>query len=233
LKFLYLILDLGSLSIPLLFSFHPKIKFHKEWSILFPSLLITSTIFIIWDVLFTANNVWGFNDKYLIGVKILNLPLEEWLFFICIPYASLFTHFCLSKILFKNGLNIVSTKVITLLLSSILLITSFFNIQKEYTFYNFLFGGVILLLIHYNKPTILRTFYPSFLIILIPFFLVNGVLTGSMIEEPIVWYNNNENLGVRLFTIPIEDTVYALSLLLSTLLIMDFWKKVSKKKSLV
>jgi len=225
LKFLYLILDIGSLLIPLLFSFHPKIKFYKNWKALFLSLLITSTVFIVWDILFTANGVWGFNNKYLIGINIFNLPLEEWLFFICIPYACIFTHFCLSKMLFKNGLNIKFTKILTLLLLSILLVVSFSNIHRAYTFYNFLLGGSVLLLTYYYDVTILRTFFLSFLIILIPFFLVNGVLTGSIIEEPIVWYNNNENLGVRLFTIPIEDTIYAFSLLLSTILIMNIWQK--------
>ena len=58
-----------------------------------PGLLIMDSIYIIWDILFTYLGVWGFNNKYLIGYNIFNLPLEEWLFFICIPYASLFIHY--------------------------------------------------------------------------------------------------------------------------------------------
>jgi lycopene cyclase domain-containing protein len=60
---------------------------------------------------------------------------------------------------------------------------------------------------------ILKRFYIAFVIILIPFFIVNGILTGSFIAEPVVWYNNSENLGIRLFTIPIEDIGYAFNML--------------------
>jgi lycopene cyclase domain-containing protein len=51
-------------------------------------------------------------------------------------------------------------------------------------------------------------FYISYVIILMPFTLVNGVLTGYFTDNPIVWYNNAENLGIRFLTIPIEDFLY-------------------------
>jgi len=62
-------------------------------------------------------------------------------------------------------------------------------------------------------------------VMLIPFFIVNGILTGSFIENEVVWYNNSENLGVRLLTIPIEDTIYAFTLILTNLLLMEFLEK--------
>ena len=74
---------------------------------------------------------------------------------------------------------------------------------------------------------ILRRFYISFLIILIPFFIVNGVLTGSFIAEPVVWYNDIENLGIRLFTIPVEDIGYAFNMLF---LVVFFNEKFKKSK---
>jgi lycopene cyclase domain-containing protein len=54
--------------------------------------------------------------------------------------------------------------------------------------------------------------YLAFGMILIPFFIVNGILTGSFIDDQVVWYNNDENLGIRIGTIPLEDTFYALLL---------------------
>ena len=60
---------------------------------------------------------------------------------------------------------------------------------------------------------------------LIPFFLVNGILTGSFIEEQVVWYNNSENLNLRVFTIPIEDTIYAFSLILTNLVLTEYFQK--------
>ena len=73
--------------------------------------------------------------------------------------------------------------------------------------------------------THLQGFYASFILILIPFFIVNGILTGSFIETPIVSYNNLENLGIRLFTIPVEDIGYAFSMLFGNLMIFETLKK--------
>lgn len=66
----------------------------------------------------------------------------------------------------------------------------------------------------------------TFLIILIPFFIVNGILTGSFIEDQVVWYNNTENLGIRMVTIPVEDAGYAFSMIfMSIILITKFRQK--------
>ena len=77
----------------------------------------------------------------------------------------------------------------------------------------------------YICSKVLRNFYPAFLVILIPFFLVNGILTGSFIEEEVVWYNNAENLGFRIFTIPVEDIFYALGLILLTVFLTELFTK--------
>jgi len=55
-------------------------------------------------------------------------------------------------------------------------------------------------------------------------------LTGSFIEEEIVWYNNSENLGIRFFTIPIEDFGYAFSLILLNLMLIGQLKHRVKNK---
>ena len=65
-------------------------------------------------------------------------------------------------------------------------------------------------------------FYRAYLVSLIPFFIVNGLLTCI----PVVTYNNNENLGIRLGTIPVEDTIYLLLLLLMNIVIYEFFKKI-------
>ena len=56
-------------------------------------------------------------------------------------------------------------------------------------------------------------FYAAYLVILIPFTIVNGLLTGSWIGEPVVWYNNEENIAIRFLTIPVEDVFYGMLML--------------------
>jgi lycopene cyclase domain-containing protein len=60
---------------------------------------------------------------------------------------------------------------------------------------------------------------------LIPFFIVNGILTGSGLKQPVVWYNNAENIGIRLFTIPVEDIAYGLELILANIFFFEIFKK--------
>lgn len=227
--YLYLILNLASISIPFAYSFHRKMNFIKYWKAIFSSIFIVGLAFILWDAIFTLDSVWGFNTKYHLPYKLIGLPLEEWLFFICIPYASVFIHYAFAYYYPKIKLSKKTTQIISVLLIIILSIIALNNIQKVYTSINFSIA-VILLIFGFLRIKQLQKFYISFLIILIPFFIVNGILTGSFIEEPIVWYNNNENLGIRLFTIPIEDTVYAFNLLFLNVVLIDEFKSLFKKE---
>ena len=64
-----------------------------------------------------------------------------------------------------------------------------------------------------------------------PFFLVNGILTGSGLPEPIVWYNDAENFGLRLGTIPVEDAIYNLGMLLTVVFVGELIQRTRKTKS--
>ena len=224
-RYLYLSLDILSILFPLIFSFYPKAPFYKEWKYVWVSLLIPALIFILWDIAFTDMGVWGFNKSYLTGIYLLNLPLEEILFFICIPYACLFTYFALNHLIKKDVLGAYE-KIITAVLVVVLFATGLYKITLWYTATTFLSLVIFLELQHLLiKPGYMGRFYFSFLVILIPFFLVNGVLTGSFIEEPVVWYNPEENLGIRMGTVPVEDTFYGMLLLVMNVTIFEWMKK--------
>jgi len=223
--YLYLLLNLGSISIPFIFSFHPKLKFYKHWKSLGIGLITSMLIFIPWDVFFTKYGIWGFNEHYFFGTKLFGLPIEEWLFFICIPYACVFTHYALLHYFPKMQLHTSSVQKISYVLIGVFCIVVIFNYDKWYTLINFSMAILVLALVFKKNANILQTYYLTFLVMLIPFFIVNGILTGSFIENEVVWYNNNENLGIRLLTIPIEDTVYAFTLILINLYAVDYFKR--------
>jgi lycopene cyclase domain-containing protein len=88
-----------------------------------------------------------------------------------------------------------------------------------YTFYISTLMVITLLLSLVDQSQVVRNFFVTFILILIPFVAVNGILTGSLIQEEVVWYNNNENLGIRFLTIPIEDFGYGFSLILLSLML--------------
>lgn len=226
---LYLWIDLLSISVPFLVSFHPRIRLYREWKALFLGLFITLIPFIIWDVYFTVEGYWGFNEIYLSGLKLIHLPIEEWLFFICIPYACVFTHISILEINPKLSLSDKISHRITIVLFIIFVLLLIFNLQRAYTSVDMIFAIITLALVKKYNPELLKRFYITFLFMLIPFFIVNGILTGTGIEGNIVWYNDEENLGIRLGTIPIEDTFYAFSMILMNLSL--FYKFRSKEKN--
>lgn len=224
-KYLYLLLNLGSFLIPFLFSFHPRLKFYRYWKSLFLATIITMLVFIPWDAIFTFKGIWGFNDSYFIGNKILSMPIEEWLFFICIPYACVFTHYALIQLFPKKELSKKTTLNITYILIIIFVLIALLNYDKWYTLVNFLYASVLIIILKIYNIDVLKKYYLTFLVMLIPFLLINGILTGSLIEHEVVWYNNDENLNFRIFTIPIEDSIYAFSLILTNLALTEFFYK--------
>jgi lycopene cyclase domain-containing protein len=221
----YLIINLLALCMPLLLSFDKKVHFFTNWRYLFPAIFLTMVLFIPWDILFTIKGVWGFNPKHLSGIYFLRLPLEEWMFFIVVPYASLFTYEVLNAYVKKDFLSKYSD-AISKVFVFILLLIAFANIHKAYTSVSFILAAAAIFIIKFVlKVNFMGRFYFAYLIVLIPFLVVNGVLTGSFIDEEIVWYNNAENLSIRLFTIPVEDTVYGLLMILMNVFFFEKLKK--------
>lgn len=222
---LYFVLHLITVSFPLARSFEYRVKYYTKWGPLSLAILLTGIVFISWDIWFTENGVWGFTPSYLSGYYWVNLPVEEWLFFITVPFASIFIYENVVYFI-KKPLN---PKMVHWLMAGtgvVLLAIGAIHYEQLYTCFC-LMGTGALLIIHGTliKATYSGHFIVAYLFHLIPFFLVNGILTGSFIEEQIVWYNDAENLGIRLFTIPIEDSAYALFLLLMNVTFYEYFKK--------
>jgi lycopene cyclase domain-containing protein len=77
--------------VPLVASFYPPLKFYKHRQALFLSIILIVVIFGMWDVYATYRGHWHFDQASVWKVRIINLPLEEVLFFVIIPFCSIFT----------------------------------------------------------------------------------------------------------------------------------------------
>lgn len=222
-KYLYLLIDFSCILLPFLFSFHPKIKFYTQWKWFIPANLIVAFLFLIWDEYFTRIGVWGFNPKYILGVYVMNIPLEEILFFICIPYACAFTYYVIKSLNTKTFLDRYIKKIhYTFIISCIVFLI--IGYPKLYPTYTMIFCIAIGITMFFNFKYNLSYFYIMYGAILLPFFISNGLLTGSFIPEEVVWYNNLENLSLRVFTIPVEDFYYGFLLLSLNICIYEKFK---------
>jgi lycopene cyclase domain-containing protein len=86
--------------------------------------------------------------------------------------------------------------------------------DKAYTAFTAFSNAALLLILAWRNVKRLRIFILSYIAV-IPFFLLsNGILTGTGLDAPVVWYNNEENLGIRMLTIPFEDLFYGMLLIL-------------------
>jgi len=219
-KATYLALDLFSLAGPLAYGFTRHSGFNRRWRQFLPGLLFTALLFILWDAAFTRAGIWGFNPRYYGGWKWGVLPLEEILFFICIPFACLFIYDAVGRLPDflsekKARLTCAAGCVITFAVAA-------FSWPKAYTLSAFGLASLCLLALSLGalKPKTGK-WVIAYGFHLIPFFLVNGVLTSL----PVVLYNPEHHLGFRLGTIPLEDAFYSLSLLSLNVFLFERGKK--------
>ena len=209
-------------------SFDKRLLFNHHFGTFIKAAILVAIPFIAWDVWFTSKGVWWFNTDYTLGIVIAGLPIEEWLFFICIPFSCVFTYYCFDKF-FKldwlSGFNnmIVFATVIVCALVALL------HHDKIYTLVTALATMLTVIYLHFiaradwiSKASLVYT------VLMLGFFPVNGVLTGTVLESPIVNYNPKDFLGIRLLTIPIEDAVYGYT---QFLLVIYFFKKFKTNKS--
>lgn len=88
-KYMYALIISGI--IPLLLSFWPGLNFYRNLKRLFYTIALIVIIFGLWDVFAVLRGHWSFDPTGVWPLRIINLPLEEWLFFIIIPFCCIFT----------------------------------------------------------------------------------------------------------------------------------------------
>ncbi|UAY51241.1 lycopene cyclase domain-containing protein [Ferruginibacter albus] len=211
-------------------SFDRRILFNRQFGAFIKSATIVAIPFIAWDIWFTAKGVWWFNKDYTLGVSIAGLPIEEWLFFICIPFSSIFTYYSIDKF-FKwdwlSGFNNLIVFVSVIACS----VVALHHYEKMYTLVTTVATIITLIYLHFivraewiGKASLVFT------ILMLGFFPVNGVLTGMGLKSPIVNYNPAEFLGIRVGTIPVEDAVYGYTQFLWTLYFFKRFKSANDEK---
>lgn len=222
----YLLINFFTVIICFIYSFHPKIKFNRYFGAFLKSSILVGTVFVLWDAWFTKKGVWWFNDQFLLGIRILRLPVEELMFFICIPFSCVFTYFCLTKF-FKWNINPTLERIYVLISVVFYAVLGIVFHHHIYTAFTFMSLSISLLVLYYALGIRWIAQATVIYIILLPgFLIVNGLLTGTALPAAIVNYNPADFMGIRILTIPVEDAFYGFELILWNLY---FFKKFAKK----
>lgn len=221
---LFLWINIVTLGVPVALSFVPKLAFYRKWLRLFPSIVITGMVFLLWDQWFTEMNIWGFNALYLLGYYIGSVPVEEYILFFTITYTCVFIYECLRTYMRQSGRFEELYRWFTLL---------FFGISCTllYWYNNKLYTAVTCLLLSLmlgTHLTVIRRrymswFYFAYIVAMIPLLVVNGVL-GSI---NVIYYNRAETMGVQFLSIPIEDFLYYLAMLAMCIGLYEWFSRLS------
>lgn len=190
------------------------------------SIFIAATFFVIWDYL-VVNYFWFFNSKYITGFLIANLPIEEILFFISVPFACL--------LLWVNYEKYFSKKLITnssfyLIVSSLFLALVFLFYEKIYTStVLFVFLVVVILDIFLRTNLFIKKTFISFIFIVVNIltFIFNLYLTA----RPVVMYNEALKTNINIITVPLEDFIFGMALISLTIIIYEKLNQIGSKPS--
>ncbi len=205
----YLLIDLVIVAGPLLFSFWPPVRYYRRWPALLFAAATAGTVFLVWDNWVTARGDWGFNPEYVLGLDIFALPLEEYLFFLVVPFSCIFIYEVLRTTSREKTLRFTRGAALLLFLLFFAGCLTFY--RQGYTRLvlascaMFFLAGAIAGL----KLLRSRHYWRYILISYVPFLIFNGILTAT----PIVTYNPEAIWGVRIMTIPLEDFFYSYSML--------------------
>jgi lycopene cyclase domain-containing protein len=67
-------------------------RVYRRWQVLLKSLLPVVVVFAVWDVIAIARNHWTYDPRFVTGISLGPLPIEELVFFLVIPVCALLSY---------------------------------------------------------------------------------------------------------------------------------------------
>ncbi|HSO85854.1 MAG TPA: lycopene cyclase domain-containing protein [Draconibacterium sp.] len=218
-NFWYLLILFVMAGVTMFFIIKKTIVFFMELKYMLPAIIFSGAIFILLNIRFLESGIINYNLNYLVGKNFFSLPIEEWLFLLIMSLFS-FSVYILVAVKFDNFEKPALFMAISIILLLGFGLIAWFSRQKVVPFFNFF------LLTIYFGYTIFRNrfkqhfakFYISYIIVVIPFFLIKGILNTL----PIVFYNTEHTLGIRLISVPVEEFGYLFLLMLINITIFEY-----------
>lgn len=205
----YLLINVFIIVVPLVLTFDKRTNYYRQVPAVAFSIGVVSTCYLVWDIVVTARGEWSFNSDYLTGVLLLNIPLEEVLFFITVPYSCLFIY---EVVLYATKNSSFELPTSAVIVAIILTMAASVAVRDQgYTSKALASCSFFLIVAYLLDRSLLnrRQYWLWLAICYVPFLLVNFVLTAL----PVVEYNPTAIFGLRVLTIPLEDFFYNYAML--------------------
>jgi lycopene cyclase domain-containing protein len=217
----YLLFNLAVVFFPLVLSVWPPTDFRPFFRPALLACVIVAIPYVIWDAL-VAGAHWDFNPKYVLGIELAGLPVEEILFFITVPFACLYTWI----ILLEGEIGPVrpGLRLTYPLWFATLPVGGWaLSLGQGYTGLMLISLGTAAAL-----DLVLRTYLvlkPRFWALLGVVVMFTLIFNGYLTARPVVVYGEQYQIGFRVITIPIEDFGYGTGLVYAVLVVFAFLTK--------
>jgi lycopene cyclase domain-containing protein len=219
-NYTYLLVNLGLLVFSLLVFSNQKLKFAGQSKFIILAVLINVFTFSVPTEFLTQLKVIVFNPPYLSGMTLWELPAEELLLSLLLPLCGLAIYLFLNIRWPDNTLEKYSLAISNIMLG-VCIAMLYFGHQKLYTLFTFSILLVFLLYIEYvSKIRFMYRFYRAFLVSLVLYYIVYGMLTSI----PVIQYTTEETLNFNLAHIPFESPFYYMSMLLLSVYLFELFK---------
>ncbi|GIW63752.1 MAG: hypothetical protein KatS3mg091_554 [Patescibacteria group bacterium] len=207
-KWEYFIFNLLILFFPILSSlFYKKVEYPLNLNFYLANI-VTCLIFIIHDIKVTGS-WWKFNKKYILGFKLIKIPLEELMFFPVVAFSC--TTIWLNLKNLKPWFNLINLKIIIFFW---IFITSFFLIislktKKPYSLFTISLFIFLISLDFFIKTNLIIN--PTFFILILLVILLTFIFNFYLTKRPVVIYSRDKKSNINILTIPIEDFLYGVN----------------------
>ena len=219
-NYTYLLVNLGLLLFSGLVFSNRQINFAGQSKFIILAVLINVFAFSVPTEFLTQLKVVVFNPPYLSGMTLWELPIEELLLSLLLPFSGIAIYLFLNVRYKDNSLEKYSLALSNMMLG-VCIAMLYFGHQKLYTLFTFSILLVFLLYIEYvNKIRFMYKFYRAFLVSLLLFYTVYGILTSI----PVIQYTTEETLNFNFSHIPFESHFYYMSMLLLSIYLYELFK---------
>ncbi len=212
----YLVFNLVVISGPLVAAQHAATTFRRRWLPALAAIVVVAVPFVVWDVLVTGRH-WSFNPAYY-TFHLAGLPLGEWAFFVTVPLACLYTWEMLSGGVDPSPVR--PPAVVHAMMAALAVVAAAAWARgMEYTAAASVALAAALALDLAGGGRVVR--HRRFGLFAVVVLACTAVFNGYLTARPLVLYDPRYQLDVRLGTIPVEDFVYGLALVIANVTLFE------------